>query len=114
MDEVREAIRRVSNAAFTQRYRLELMLEVADSDDAIVSLTELSKALGVTTSNIQRPFESLVLTRLITPLPDSDSRFRYHIRNPSAAWDWAYELAGLDRASVKAGAWKTATSVLTF
>jgi hypothetical protein len=114
MDEVRAAIRRVSNAAFTQRYRLELMLEVADREDGIVSLTELSKALDVTTSNIQRPFEALVLTRLITPLPDSDSRYRYHIRNPSAAWDWAYELAGLDRATSEPGAWRTAASVLTF
>jgi hypothetical protein len=105
----REHLRSVSRAVFGQHYRLELMLEVADSEDGIVCLTDLSKALDVTMSSLQRPFESLVASALISPLPDADSRFRYHTRNPSAAWDWAYELAGLTDRATQRGMWKAVT-----
>ena len=71
------------------------MLAIADSDDGVVCLTDLAKALNVTVSSLQRPFEAVVAAKLISPLPDSDSRFRYYLRNPSAGWAWARELKQL-------------------
>ena len=106
MTSSREHLRSVSRTVFGQLYRLELMLEVADSEDGIICLTDLSKALDVTMSSLQRPFECLVVSALISPLPDADSRFRYYTRNPSAAWNWAYELAGLSDRVAQRGIWK--------
>jgi DNA-binding IclR family transcriptional regulator len=82
----------MSRVIFGQTHRLELMLAVAASPDGIVCLTELAKELEVSVSSLQRPFESLVQSRLLSPLPDADSRFRYYARNPSSAWSWAREL----------------------
>jgi DNA-binding IclR family transcriptional regulator len=86
-------LREISKSVFGQALRLELMLLVAHSDDGVVCLTELAKSLEVSVSSLQRPFESLIAAKLLSPLPDSDSRFRYYLRNPSAAWEWADELA---------------------
>ena len=92
----RETLREMSRQVFGQAHRLELMLAVGRSDDGIVCLTELAKALDVSVSSLQKPFQSLVHARLISPLPDVDSRYRFYARNPSAAWLWAEELARPD------------------
>ena len=89
----REKLRAVSQAAFGQRYRLELMLAVAEAEDGIVCLTDLARALDVTISNLQHPLRAMVGVGLLSPLPAGDSRRKFYIRNPSAAWDWALELA---------------------
>ncbi|MFJ1768051.1 hypothetical protein ACIOD2_47580 [Amycolatopsis sp. NPDC088138] len=87
-----ERLRRVSQHAFGQRYRLELMLAIAGTGDGIVCLTDLAKTLEITISNLQSPLRALVETGLISPLPRGDSRRKFYIRNPSAAWAWAQEL----------------------
>lgn len=92
----RETLRETSRQVFGQAHRLEVMLAVGRSDDGIVCLTELAKSLDVSVSSLQKPFQSLVHARLISPLPDADSRYRFYARNPSAAWEWAEELARLD------------------
>lgn len=99
-------IRNVSRAIFGQRYKLELLLEIADAVDGFVCLTDLAKALDVTMSSLQRPFEGIVAAALVSPIPDADSRFRYYIRNPSGVWDLSYELIGLRREASKPGTWK--------
>jgi hypothetical protein len=48
-------LRDKSQVAFGQRYRLELMLAVAASDDGIVCLTDLARQLDVSISNLQIP-----------------------------------------------------------
>ncbi|GHF98377.1 MULTISPECIES: hypothetical protein [Amycolatopsis] len=88
-----ERLRQVSQHAFGQRYRLELMLAIASTDDGIVCLTDLAKTLEITISNLQSPLRALVNTGLISPLPRGDSRRKFYIRNPSAAWAWAQELS---------------------
>lgn len=92
-DVSRETLRELSRQVFGQSHRLELMLAVARSEDGIVCLTELASSLGVSVSSLQKPFQALVHARLISPLPDADSRYRFYARNPSAAWEWAEELA---------------------
>jgi DNA-binding MarR family transcriptional regulator len=87
-----EQRRQISQHAFGQRYRLELMLAIAATDDGIVCLTDLAKTLDVTISNLQSPLRALVDTGLVSPLPRGDSRRKFYIRNPSAAWAWAQEL----------------------
>jgi hypothetical protein len=94
MDDLsRDRARRLSQAAFGQQHRLELMLAIVDSEDGIVTLTELSRKLDVTMSSLQRPMESLIETGLLTALPMSEFRYKHFMRNPSAAWQWAQELA---------------------
>lgn len=88
-----ERLRQVSQHAFGQRYRLELMLAIAGTDDGIVCLTDLAKTLKIAISNLQSPLRALVNTGLISPLPRGDSRRKFYIRNPSAAWAWAQELS---------------------
>ncbi|MEC3979831.1 hypothetical protein [Amycolatopsis sp. H20-H5] len=87
-----EHLRMKSQVAFGQRYRLELMLAVAASDDGIICLTDLAKELDVAISNLQGPMRSLIGAGLLTPLPRGDSRRKFYIRNASAAWAWAREL----------------------
>jgi hypothetical protein len=94
VDVYHDALRRISTAAFGQSYRLELMLSINDAPGGIVSLTEIARTLSnVPLSSLQRPFEALVACGLLTPLPRGESRHRYYMRNSSAAWDWATELA---------------------
>ncbi|KQQ65403.1 MarR family transcriptional regulator [Microbacterium sp. Leaf320] len=93
-----DALRGVSRSAFGQSYRLELMLAIARSEDGLCTLTELAQQTGVAMSSLQRPFQSLVDVGLISPVPDADSRYRYFLRNPSAAWTWAVELASAAQA----------------
>lgn len=88
----RDQLRRLSRALFGQKLKLELMLAIANAEDGIVCQTDLAKTLDVTISSLQRPFESLVISQLISPLPDADSKFRYFVRNPSALWAAAIEL----------------------
>jgi hypothetical protein len=85
-------LRDKSQVAFGQRYRLELMLAVAASGDGIVCLTDLARELDVSISNLQGPLRAMVGAGLLTPLPRGDSRRKFYIRNPSAAWTWAHEL----------------------
>ncbi len=85
-------LRALSRAAFGQTYRLEVMLAVADSEDGLVTLTDLAKALNISTSNVQVALRSLIATGLLTELPKDDNRRKYLIRNPSSAWDWAREM----------------------
>lgn len=86
-------MRRMSRLAFGQAYRLELMLAIARSEDGLVTLSELAKSLHLSASQIQRPFTDLIDLGLITRLPDSDSRHKFLIRNPSVGWAWAEEMA---------------------
>lgn len=88
----REALRRVSRAAFGQGHRLELMLEIANLEDGIFTLTQVSKSLDVTMSSLQNARDSLLELGLISYLPMSESRFHYLMRNESHAWEWAREL----------------------
>lgn len=92
-----QRLRALSQVAFGQRYRLELMLAVADAQDGIVCLTDLAHTLNVTISNLQQPLKALVATGLLSPLPAGDSRRKFYIRNPSSAWAWAKELADAGR-----------------
>lgn len=93
MDEaVVEEVRRISHAAFGQRYRLECMIAVADSTDGIFSLSELADILSVTPSNLQKPLASLLETGLIARMYSGDSRRKFYSRNESSAWEWAREL----------------------
>lgn len=87
-----EGLRALSRAAFGQTYRLEVMLAVADSEDGLVTLTDLAKALDISTSNVQVALRSLIATGLLSELPRDDNRRKYLIRNPSSAWDWAREM----------------------
>lgn len=87
-----EALRNLSRAAFQQRYRLEVMLAIADSEDGLVSLTDLAATLGLPASNVQGALRSLLDTGLLTELPQGDSRRKFLLRNDSTAWDWAREL----------------------
>lgn len=96
--DLQERLRTLSQVAFGQRYRLELMLAVADAKDGIVCLTDLAQALRVTMSNLQQPLKALVATGLLLPLPAGDSRRKFYLRNPSAAWTWAHELAAASQA----------------
>lgn len=92
-----ERLRALSQVAFGQRYRLELMLAVAGTKDGIVCLTDLAHAMNVTMSNLQQPLKALVATGLLSPLPAGDSRRKFYLRNPSTAWAWAHELATVGR-----------------
>lgn len=83
----------MSRAAFRQDYRLELMVAIAESDDGIVCLTDVARTLDVSISNLQTPMKNLVTLGLLTPLARGDSRRKFYLRNPSAAWNWAQELA---------------------
>lgn len=87
-----DTLRLLSRAAFGQAYRLEVMLAVADSEDGLVTQTELSRALGVSVSNVQGAVRSLTACGLLTELPQGDSRSKFLLRNPSSAWDWVREL----------------------
>lgn len=87
-----QALRRMSRAAFGQTYRLEVMLAVADSEDGLITQTDLARCLGVATSNVQGAVKSLIDCGLLTPLPQADSRSKFLMRNRSAAWDWAREM----------------------
>ncbi|MCS5498375.1 hypothetical protein NY547_14075 [Cnuibacter physcomitrellae] len=108
MSQQRTAVLRgVSKRAFGQSHRLELMLAIADAEDGIITQTDLARSLNVSMSSLQKPFQDLVTIGLISALPDADSRFRYFTRNPSRAWDWAYELAGYDRTQAALGDWQT-------
>lgn len=91
-EDEKEITRALSKAAFGQSYRLEVMLAVEASTDGLVTLTELTKEVGVSASNIQKPIESMVAAGLLTELPRGDSRTKHMLRNPSAAWEWAREL----------------------
>jgi DNA-binding transcriptional regulator GbsR (MarR family) len=88
----RVTLRDLSQAVFGQRYRLELMLVVAASSDGIVCLTDLARELDISISNLQNPLRAMITAGLLTPLPRGDSRRKFYIRNPSAAWTWATEL----------------------
>jgi DNA-binding transcriptional regulator GbsR (MarR family) len=68
------------------------MLAVADSEDGIVCLTDLARSLGISISNLQQPLRSLVATGLLTHIQAGDTRRKFYMRNPSAAWEWAREL----------------------
>jgi len=88
----RVILRERSLAAFGQRYRLEVMLAAAAVEDGFVSLSDIAKQVDVAISNVQGPVRSLVRLGLLTPVPHGDSRHRFYLRNPSAAWAWVAEL----------------------
>ncbi|HVV74606.1 MAG TPA: MarR family transcriptional regulator [Mycobacteriales bacterium] len=87
-----DSLRALSRAAFGQTYRLEVMLAIADSDDGLVTLTDLARELDIATSNVQVALRSLVGTGLLSELPKDDNRRKYLIRNPSSAWEWVREM----------------------
>lgn len=95
MEDRKTKLRRLSRDAFGQQYRLEIMLAVAASEDGIVCLSDLAQELSLTPSNIQSGLRSMIDTDLLTELPRGDSRRKFLLRNPSAAWDWAKELGAL-------------------
>ncbi|MEJ7634714.1 MarR family transcriptional regulator [Aeromicrobium sp.] len=92
MDDSKPELRRLSRDAFGQQYRLEIMLAVAASEDGIVCLSDLAQELSLTPSNVQSALRSMIDTGLLTELPRGDSRRKFLLRNPSAAWEWANEL----------------------
>lgn len=57
----------------------------------------LVNELVLTISNLQQPLKALVATGLLTKLPQGDSRRKFYMRNPSAAWEWAAELSDQTR-----------------
>jgi len=89
-----EGLRALSRAAFGQTYRLEIMLAITEVEDGLVTLTDLARTLGLSTSNVQAALRSLVATGLLTELPKGDNRRKYLSRNPSPAWDWARQMSG--------------------
>lgn len=95
MDQSPEFVRDVSQAAFGQRYRLEVMLQFASAEDSLLCLSDLASAIGTAASNLQKPLRSLLDTGLITQLDVGDSKRKFYLRNPSAAWEWALELKSL-------------------
>lgn len=95
MNESSEFVREVSQAAFGQRYRLEVMLQFASDEDSLLCLSDLAAAIGTAASNLQKPLRSMLDTGLITQLDSGDSKRKFYLRNPSAAWGWAQELKEL-------------------
>lgn len=91
--DLKEARRRTSQLAFGQRYRLELMHKVLESDDGLFTLSEMSKALGIAASNLQGSIESLLALGLISRLPMADEMGVHYLRNEGAGWSWAADLA---------------------
>jgi len=89
------SLRRVSRHAFGQAYRLEVMLAISRAEDGLVNLTDLASALGLSPSQIQGALRSLVAIGLLTEMPPGDSRRRFLLRNHSAAWTWAEEMASM-------------------
>lgn len=88
-----EQVRALSLVLFGQRYRLEVMVAIGRSADGIVCLTDLSRDLGVTTSNLQNPLRDLVAAGLLSRLPSGDSKRKFYRRNTSLAWQFAVEMA---------------------
>jgi DNA-binding MarR family transcriptional regulator len=88
-----QEIRAVSEVMFKQRYRLELMVAIAEDPSGLVCLTDIAKQLDVTPSNLQGPIKDLKRAGLLTPMPKGDSRRLFYRRNPSHAWAFARELA---------------------
>lgn len=95
MAELSESVRGVSQAAFGQRYRLEVMLQFASNEESLLCLSDLAIAIGTAASNLQKPLRSMLDTGLITQLDAGDSKRKFYLRNPSAAWGWAQELKDL-------------------
>ena len=87
-------MRELSEAVFGQRYRLELMVEIARSD-GIVCLTDLARRLDVTASNLQRPLLALTTAGLLSKDEPADSRKVFYRRNASLAWEFAQELLAI-------------------
>lgn len=87
-----ERVRAMSQAAFGQKYRLEVMCAFDESSDGLLCLSDLAARIGTVGSNLQKPLASLVATGLITPLDSGDSKRKFYLRNRSAAWAWAQEL----------------------
>jgi DNA-binding IclR family transcriptional regulator len=83
----------MSEVLFGQRYRLEVMIAIASSEDGLVCLTDLAKQLELTASNLQHPLRDLVRCGLLSRLPPGDSKRRYYQRNQSLAWAFAVEVA---------------------
>jgi DNA-binding transcriptional ArsR family regulator len=88
-----EHLRAVSEVLFGQRYRLEVMVAIASSQDGLVCLTDLAKDLELTPSNLQNPLRDLVRCGLLSRLPPGDSKRRYYRRNESLAWPFVVEMA---------------------
>lgn len=95
-----ETLRGLSRDAFGQSYRLELMLAIARSEDGLVTLSDLANELRLGTSKIQGALSSLVAVGLLSVMPSDDARRRFLLRNPSAAWQWAEELAAAARSDL--------------
>lgn len=85
-------LRALSRAAFGQTYRLEIMLAIAEAEDGLVTLTDLARTLGLSTSNVQAALRSLVAAGLLSQRPKGGDRRKYLSRNPSLAWDWARQM----------------------
>ena len=92
-DSGRTRLRELSHAAFGQQYRLEVMLAAAHSPDGLVCLTDVARELGLSISNVQGSLKSLVTVGLLEEMPAGDSRRKFYLRNPSAAWDWAEQMS---------------------
>lgn len=87
-----EQVRLLSDVLFGQRYRLELMVAIADSPTGKVCLSDLAEQLGHrSASNIQAPLRDLVRAGLLTRLPDGDSRRKWYRREKSIGWEFARE-----------------------
>lgn len=87
-------LRELSDAAFGQKYRLELMLAIAKDVREPVSLTDIASAVQLGVSQVQGAFRSLVEVGLLVPTPSTDSRRKLYVADAeSSAWRWAAEMA---------------------
>lgn len=87
-------LRKLSEAAFGQQYRLECMLEIGLDLRRAVSLTDLADRVGLRASQIQGAFKALVDVGLLSPAPAADRRRKaFQPVARSAAWRWAAEIA---------------------
>lgn len=90
-----EEIRKRSSDAFGQSYRIEVMIAVAEAEQRLVALSDVSRVLEVPPSSVQRPLQSLVEIGLLATSSDSSTRKKNYTRNESSGWMFAYELSGL-------------------
>lgn len=99
-----EEVRALSQVLFGQRYRLEVMVAIGSALDGLVCLSDLSTALDVTASNIQKPLRDLERAGLLARVPPGDSKRRFYRRVDSSAWTFATEMVDSARSRAMAPA----------
>jgi DNA-binding transcriptional regulator GbsR (MarR family) len=91
-------LRVLSDAAFGQKYRLELMLVIAANLRDPISLTDLAASANLGISQIQGAFRALVEVGLLQQVHSPNHRRKLYVADAeSSAWRWAAEMR--DRAA---------------